>query len=88
MSDGVYILVLQDGFRVSYSKRYVDFMTIEGKLVGNVVNECFGNCVNYTTMEEAMDEARRISVKYHETDDGICVINAGKNKTFDEIVKG
>ena len=88
MSDGVYILVLQDGFRVTYSKRYVDFMTIEGKLVGNVIEECFGACQNYDSMQDAMDEARRITKKYHETDDGICVINAGKNKTFEEIVKG
>ena len=88
MSDGVYILVLQDGFRVTYSKRYVDFVTIEGNLVGNVIQECFGNCKKYDSLLDAMDEARRISKKYHETDDGICVINAGINKTFDEVVKG
>lgn len=88
MSDGVYILVLQEGFRVAYSKRYVDFMTIEGQLVGNIVKECFGNSETYVTMQDAMDEARKISVKYHETDDGICVVNAGKNKTFEEIVEG
>lgn len=88
MSDGVYILVLQDGFRVTYSKRYVEFMTIEGNLVGNVIEDCFGSCRVYDTMQDVMDEARRISRKYHETDDGICVISAGKYKTFEQIVKG
>jgi hypothetical protein len=39
-------------------------------------------------MEIAMDEAHRISKKYHETDDGICLISTGKNKSFEQIVKG
>ncbi len=63
-------------------------MTIEGELVGNVIEECFGSCQNYDTMEIAMDEAHKIVKKYHETDDGICLINAGKNKLFEQIVKG
>ena len=88
MSDGVYILASLEGYRVIYSKRYDDFMTIEGKLLGNVIEECFGNCKNCDTMEIAMDEARRITNKYHETDDGICLISTGKNKSFEQIVKG
>lgn len=88
MSDGVYILASLNGYRVTYSKRYDDFMTIEGKLIGNVIEDCFGNCQNYDTIEIAMDEARRIAKKYHETDDGICLISVGKYKTFEEIVKG
>jgi hypothetical protein len=34
-----------------------------------------------------MDEARRLSKKYHETDDGICVIDFCENLLFDEIVR-
>ena len=88
MSDGIYILASLEGYRVIYSKRYDDFMTLEGKLVGNVMEECFGSCQNCDTMEIAMDEARRITNKYHETDDGICLISTGKNKSFEQIVKG
>ena len=50
MSDGIYILASLEGYRVIYSKRYDDFMTLEGKLVGNVIEECFGNCKTYDTM--------------------------------------
>jgi len=88
MSDGIYILASLEGYRVTYSKRYDDFMTLEGKLVGNVIEECFNSCQNCDTMEIAMDEAHRIAKKYHETDDGICLISAGKNKSFEQIVKG
>jgi hypothetical protein len=88
MSDGVYILISQDGFRVTYSKRYVDFMTIEGNLVGSVIEDCFGSCRVYDTMQDVMDEARRIAYKYHETEDGVCCVSAGKYKTFEQIVKG
>lgn len=88
MSDGIYILASLEGYRVTYSKRYDDFMTLEGKLVGNVIEECFSSCQNCDTMEIAMDEAHRIAKKYHETDDGICLISAGKNKSFEQIVKG
>ena len=87
MADGIYILKTADGFRVTYSKRYDDFVTIEGKLVGLSVNECFGSCELLLTQENAMDEARRLSKKYHETDDGICLIKNGQNQTFDEIVR-
>jgi hypothetical protein len=88
MSDGVYILASLEGYRVIYSKRYDDFMTLEGKLLGNVIEECFDSCQNCDTMEIAMDEAHRIAKKYHETDDGICLISTGKNKSFEQIVKG
>jgi hypothetical protein len=88
MSDGIYILASLEGYRVTYSKRYDDFMTLEGKLVGNVIEECFISCQNCDTMEIAMDEAHRIAKKYHETDDGICLISTGKNKSFEQIVKG
>jgi len=86
MSDGIYILKTADGFRVTYSKRYDDFVTIEGKLVGLSVNECFGSCEPLRTQENAMDVAHRLARKYHETDDGICLIEIGKKQTFDEIV--
>jgi len=86
MSDGIYILKTADGFRVTYSKRYDDFVTIEGKLVGLSVNECFGSCEPLQTQENAMDVAVRLARKYHETDDGICLIEIGKKQTFDEIV--
>ena len=88
MSDGIYILASLEGYRVIYSKRYDDFMTLEGKLVGNVIEECFGNCENYDTMEIVMDEAHRIANKYHETDDGICLISTAENMSFEQIVKG
>lgn len=88
MSDGIYILASLEGYRVTYSKRYDDFVTLEGKLVGNVIEDCFGSCQNYDTIVIAMDEAHRIAKKYHETDDGICLITAGKNKSFERIVKG
>lgn len=88
MSDGIYILASLEGYRITYSKRYDDFMTLEGKLVGNVIEECFSSCQNCDTMEIAMDEAHRIAKKYHETDDGICLISTGKNKSFEQIVKG
>jgi hypothetical protein len=38
-------------------------------------------------MEQAMDEARRITKRYHETENGICVLKAGMGKSYDEIVK-
>jgi hypothetical protein len=88
MSDGIYILASLEGYRVTYSKRYDDFMTLEGKLVGNVIEECFCSCQKCDTMEIAMDVAHRISKKYHETDDGICLISTGKNMSFERIVKG
>ena len=87
MDDGVFILVTLDGFRVAYSKRYFELVTIEGKLVGNCVKECFDNCKVYGTMVEAMDEARRITKRYHETENGICVLKMGIGKSYDEIVK-
>jgi len=88
MSDGIYILASLEGYRVTYSKRYDDFMKIEGNLIGNVIEECFGNCGICDTMEIAMDEAHRIANKYHETDDGICLISTGENMSFEQIVKG
>jgi hypothetical protein len=38
-------------------------------------------------MATVMDEAHRLSRKYHETDDGICVIDFCENLLFDEIVR-
>jgi hypothetical protein len=87
MGDGIYILVTKDGYRVTYSKRYHDMVTIEGKLESEPINDCFKSCKKYDTMDEVMDEARKISNKYYETDDGICLIEAGQNKTFNEIIK-
>ena len=91
MGDGIYILKTKDGYRTTYSKRYDDFVTYDADinfiLNGKVVQECFGNCIRYDTMAKVMDEARRLSRKYHETDDGICVIDFCENLLFDEIVK-
>ena len=88
MSDGIYILETKDGYRVTYSKRYEDFVTIQGKLIGSCIKEIFTPCIKYDTIAEAMDEARRLSVKYGDTEDGIRFINYGKNLHFDDIVKG
>ena len=91
MGDGIYILKTKDGYRTTYSKRYDDFVTYDADinfiLNGKVVQECFENCIRYDTMATVMDEARRLSRKYHETDDGICVIDFCENLLFDEIVK-
>ena len=91
MSDGIYILKTKDGCRATYSKRYDDFVTYDAdinfKLNGKVVQECFGNCTRYDTIAKVMDEARRLSRKYHETDDGICVIDFCENLLFDDIVR-
>jgi len=91
MSDGVYVLKTKDGYRTAYSKRYDDFVTYDADinfiLDGKVVQECFGDCIKYDTITEVMDEARRISKRYHETDDGICFIDFCENLLFDEIVR-
>ena len=91
MSDGIYILKTKDGYRTIYSKRYDDFVTYDANinfiLNGKVVQECFENCTIYDTMAKVMDEAHRLSRKYHETDDGICVIDFCENLLFDEIVR-
>jgi hypothetical protein len=91
MSDGIYILKTKDGCRATYSKRYDDFVTYDADinftLNGKAVQECFGNCTRYDTMAKVMDEARRLSRKYHETDDGICVIDFCENLLFDDIVR-
>ena len=91
MSDGIYILKTKDGYRTTYSKRYDDFVTYDADinfiLNGKVVQECFENCTRYDTMAKVMDEAHRLSRKYHETDDGICVIDFCENLLFDDIVR-
>ena len=91
MGDGIYILKTKDGYRTTYSKRYDDFVTYDADinfiLNGKVVQECFGYCIRYDTMAKVMDEARRLSRKYHETDDGICVIDFCENLLFDDIVR-
>jgi len=86
MSDGIYILQTLDGYRVIYSKKYYNFVNLFGELIGEGVKDCFADSEVYDSIVPAMDAARTLSHKYLETDDGICLLQQGKNLSFSDII--
>ena len=88
---GIYILETVDGYRVTYSRRYEELVSmntnIEYYVVGNIAKQVFENCFCYDTIENAMDHARRISKVFLETDDGIRIVSYAKNLTFGELIE-
>jgi hypothetical protein len=94
MSDGVYVLVTKDGYRVAYAKNYDAFFgpfIDEGfnyKPNGERLKEVFGNCELFADEKTALTAANGISKIIDETDDGVMFIKNYPNYTFEELISG
>lgn len=88
---GIYILESKDGYRIAYSKRYHELVSmnvdINYYVNGKLAKELFQNCFCYNTIEDALEHARKVSGVYPETDDGIYIIKYANNLTFEELIE-
>jgi hypothetical protein len=93
METGIYILITKEGYRVSYSTQYLNlFGSYDDKTNNFVIDSTvlinmFNNCFVFYNKELALAEARDISTKHKETDNGIMEINYSRY-TFEELVNG
>jgi len=94
MSNGVYVLVTKDGYRVSYSDNY-DAMF--GPFIDegfnylperDEMNRIFGKSEVYSTEDAALKVANDISKFFNELDDGVMFINNYPEYTFEELISG
>ena len=95
MSNGVYVLVTKDGYRVAYSDNY-DAML--GPFIdesfnylpeGSEIYRVFGKSDVYDTETGALEVAKEISKFFmFELDDGIMFIRNYPEFTFEEITRG
>ena len=89
---GVYILQTLDGYRVCFSRRYEELVSldenIEFQVDGKLAKLIFGECYRYQYEEEALEHAKEISRMHPNMDDGIRFIRYAQNKTFKELTRG
>jgi hypothetical protein len=89
---GIYILQTSDGFRVSFSRRYEDLVSldenVEYQIDGKLAKLIFGECYRYRYEEEALEHAKEISRMHPNMDDGIRFIRYAQDKTFKELTRG
>lgn len=93
METGIYILITKDGYRVSYSTQYLnlfgsyDDQTNNFVIDSTVLLNMFYDCFVFHHKEPALAEAKMISKKYGETDNGIMELNYSRY-TFEELLNG
>ena len=93
MPQGTYILITKDGYRVTPMGCYESLFTgyspdFTKYLNKDVLVKYFGDCSVFKTHDEVMEVAKGLSKAYIETDDGIFVMSAYKNYTFQELKDG
>jgi len=94
MSNGVYVLVTKDGYRVSYSDNYDAFFgpfideTFNYLPEGSQFKHIFGKSEVFSDESAALNVAKDISKNITETDDGIMFINNYPELTFEELISG
>jgi hypothetical protein len=94
MSNGVYVLVTKDGYRVAYSDNYD---ALFGRFIDAGLNylpdvpeikRIFGKSEVFSDESAALNVAKDISKNINETDDGIMFIRNYPEFTFEELISG
>ena len=91
---GIYVLVTNDGYRVTASDQFVYLFgtynddNMNYNLEIPVLSKMFGNCVALKTAKDAVEAAKCISKTINETDDGIMFIDSYSKYTFEELLNG
>jgi len=91
---GVYILKTKDGYRVNYTKDYVNLFgaynddTMNYDIDAYILKRIFGNCAVFPNEIMAIESAKGISKLHNETDDGIMVLKSYDTYTFEELLNG
>jgi hypothetical protein len=87
---GIYVLCTKDGYRVNYyANSYYDLIdVIDGSFVVDGIKKVFDDCRAYDDYEDAIYFARKLSLNYSETDDGIRVINVNPTVDYGELKSG
>ena len=93
MPEGTYILITNDGYRVTplndYGSLFDGFMPDMSKYLNvDKLIEAFNDCHVFKTEAEAIEVARAISKAYKETEDGILVMTDYRNYSFQELKDG
>jgi hypothetical protein len=91
---GVYVLVTNDGYRVTASESFVYLFgsynddSMNYNIEAQVLNEMFGNCAILNSAKDAIEAAKCISKTINETEDGIMFIDSYGKYTFEELMNG
>jgi len=91
---GIYILVTNKDYRVTYSKHYHSMFldwneeVFNYYLNGQIVKQEFDSSPVFLKEQDALDYALSLADKYPETDDGIFYIENAKDKSYKEITNG
>jgi len=91
---GIYIMVTEDGYRVSASNKFIYLLgsynddSMNYDLETEVLQEMFGNCAVLETAKDAIEAAKCISKTLNETEDGIMFIDSYGKYTFEELLNG
>jgi hypothetical protein len=94
MSNGVYVLVTKDGYRVAYGN---DYDSLFGAFNDTSMNydpkpdaflALFGESEVFADEKSVLQAAFDISKRIDETDDGIMFVNNYPNLTFEELTSG
>jgi hypothetical protein len=94
MSNGVYVLVTKDGYRVAYGEDYDSlFGTFNDTDMNynpnsDVILALFGKSRVFADEKSVLQAAFDISKRIDETDDGIMFVNNYPNFTFEELISG
>jgi hypothetical protein len=89
---GIYILKTTDGYRVSFSTRYTELVSLspdaEYMVNGNVAKSIFENCYCYQDLDKAYEHAHIISKFHEETEDGIFLVTYAEKFSYGEVKNG
>ena len=94
MSNGVYVLINKDGYRVAYSDSYDAFFTGYDKDMNYVPDavhfkRIFGKSEVFADEASVLNAAYNISkLQKNELDDGVMFINNYPDLTFEELTSG
>lgn len=78
-NDGIYIIKMDDGYRVSHAHNIETIYHSNRKTVSEYISYVFGNCRPFKTKLGAMEEAFRIHKKHDYTEYGICFVELSGN---------
>lgn len=91
---GIYVMVTQDGYRVTASDQFVYLFgsynddSMNYNIETQVLEKMFGNCAILNSAKDALEAAKCISKTINETDDGIMFIDSYGKYTFEELLNG
>jgi hypothetical protein len=91
---GIYVMVTQDGYRVSASDQFNYLFgsynddSMNYNLETQILDKMFGKCAILNSAKEAIEAAKCISKTLNETEDGIMFIDSYGKYTFEELMDG